>query len=190
MLPRWHRGFETTVRNPVARDAFRFGLNTGMLRAEVFGLEWVRVDMAVMVRQVDDTKNDEPVQFPVTRQLAAILEHRFAERKRIPEHTRGWVFPSDHPKAKSGHIEGMQHLNARIGEAGGGRFWFHALRNCLITVADRELMLPASLIKRNHVRPQDVTEGYAADWTMEQFRDATQRVANRIDEIVGASSSA
>ena len=51
---------------------------------------------------------------------------------------------------------------------------------------DRDLMLPASLTKRlvNHARPQDVTEGYAADWTMEQLRDAAQRIADRIDETV------
>ena len=82
----------------------------------------------------------------------------------------------------------MQHLNARIGEAGGARFWFHALRNCSITVADREPMLPNSLTKRrvNHARPQDVTESYAADWTMEQLRDAAQKIADRIDEMTEA----
>lgn len=26
VLPGWHQGFETAVRNPIARDAFRFGL--------------------------------------------------------------------------------------------------------------------------------------------------------------------
>ena len=89
----------------------------------------------------------------------------------------------------SGHFEGMQHLNSRIGEAGGARFWFHALRNCFISVADRDLMLlPASLTERlvNHARPQDVTEGYAADWTMEQLRDAAQRIADTIDEFIRA----
>ena len=64
----------------------------------------------------------------------------------------------------SGHLESIQHLNAPIGEAGGARFWFHALRNCSITVADRELKLPTSLNKRlvNHAPSQDITEGYAA----------------------------
>ena len=73
-------------------------------------------------------------------------------------------------------------------EAGGSKFWFHALRNCFISVADRDLMLPPSLTKRlvNHSRPQDVTEGYAADWTMEQLRDAAQRIADRIDELIRA----
>ena len=48
----------------------------------------------------------------------------------------------------------------------GPGFWFHALRNCFITVAERELMLPRSLTKRlvNHARSSDITEGYAAEW--------------------------
>ena len=39
-------------------------------------------------------------------------------------------------------------------EASGAKFWFHALRNCSITVADRELMLLTSLTKRlvNHAQ--------------------------------------
>ena len=55
-----------------------------------------------------------------------------------------------------------------------------------VTVADRDLMLSASLIKWliNHVRPQDVSEGYAADWTIQQLRDAVQKVADRIDTLV------
>ena len=184
VLPRWHRGFETAVRNPVARDAFRFGLYTGMRRAEACGLEWARVDMAAMTFRVDDTKSGTPLELPVTRQLAATLGRRLAERERFPATTRGWVFPSD-GRSGSGHVKGMQHLNARIGEAGGARFWFHAMRNCFITVADRDLMLPSSLVKRlvNHAPPQDVTEGYAADWTMERLRDAAQRIADRIDEL-------
>ena len=125
VLPGWHRGFETAVCNDVARDAFRFGLYTGMRRAEVFGLEWSRVDMERAVLRVEDTKSGEPLEFPVTRQLAAIVERRLAGRERFAAKTRGWVFPSE--TSGSGHLEGMQHLNARIGEAGGSKFWFHAL---------------------------------------------------------------
>ena len=68
----------------------------------------------------------------------------------------------------------------------------HALRNCFITVADRELMLPTSLTKRlvNHARPRDVTEGYAADWTMDQLRDAAQKVADRIDALIASGAPA
>ena len=73
-----------------------------------------------------------------------------------------------------------------ITEAGGTRFWFHGLRNAFITVAEREFMLPRSLTKRlvNHARPSDVTEGYAADWTIPQLREPAQRIADRIDELM------
>ena len=105
VLPSWHRGFDTAVRNPVARDAFRFGLYTGIRRAEVFGLEWARVDMGRAVLRVEYTKSGEPLAFPITRQLAAILERRLAERERFAEATRGWVFPSE--ISGSGDLEGM-----------------------------------------------------------------------------------
>ena len=64
------------------------------------------------------------------------------------------MFPS--PSSASGHVEDPHHLYGRITEAGGAKFWFHGLRNCFITVAERELMLPSALTKRlvNHARPQ------------------------------------
>ena len=146
--------------------------------------------MAAMTVRIDDTKRGEPLEFPVTRQLAAILERRLRRAGAVRRGGAGWVFPSE--TSASGHLESIQHLNARIGEAGGAKFWFHALRNCFITVADRELMLPTSLTKRlvNHAPPQDITEGYAADWTMEQLRNAAQRIADRIDELTFGTASA
>ncbi len=49
-------------------------------------------------------------------------------------------------------------------------------------------MLPRPLTKRlvNHARDDDITEGYAADWTVEQLREPAQRVADRIDVLLGA----
>ena len=76
-------------------------------------------------------------------------------------------------------------MKAGIGEAAGNCFCFYGPRNAFITVAERELMLPRSLTKRlvNHARPSDVTEGYAADWTVDQLREPAQRIADRIDEL-------
>ncbi len=75
--------------------------------------------------------------------------------------------------------------------AGGTKFRFHGLRNRIISVAERELFLPRSLTKRlvNHVRDGDVTEGYAADWTVEQLRKPAQLVADRIDALASAGLS-
>ena len=108
----------------------------------------------------------------------------------MPADLRDWVFPS--PSSASGHVEDLHAHYTRIGKAGGAKFWFHGLRNAFITVAERELMLPRSLTKRrqNHARPGDVTEGYAADWTVEQLREPAQKIADRIAVLMAGSTAA
>ena len=71
-------------------------------------------------------------------------------------------------------------------EGTGAKFWNHAQRNCFITMAERDLMLPRSLTKRlvNHARSNDITEGYAADWSLEQLREPAQKIADRIDTLM------
>jgi len=53
-------------------------------------------------------------------------------------------------------------------------------------------MLPRPLTKRlvNHARDDDITEGYAADWTVEQLREPAQRVADRNEALMNATSPA
>ena len=43
-----------------------------------------------------------PLETPVVRQVAAILERRMAERGNFPENGRPWVFPSE--TATSGYV--------------------------------------------------------------------------------------
>ena len=117
----------------------------------------------------------------VTEQLAAILERRRSENG---EASDGWVFPSR--ISRSGRVADLSHMYEAISRTGGEKFWFHGLRNCFITVAERDLLLPLSLTKRlvNHARPSDVTEGYAADWTIAQLREPAQRIADRIEALM------
>ena len=124
-----------------------------------------------------------------TRQLAAIFERRLADIEGSAAEPEGWVFPSS--KSGTGYVAGVGHFHNGISEAGGAKFWFHGLRNAFITVAERELMLPRSLTKRlvNHARPSDVTEGYAADWTVEQLREPAQRMADRIDVLMNSTKT-
>ena len=183
LLPRWRAGIEGEVIVPATRDIFWFGFYTGMRRGEIVALSWDRVDLELRILRVEETKTGEPLELPITRQLAALFERRRVEAGGPKWRPRGWVFPS--PTSASGHIEELQHLHGRIGRAAGTKFWFHGLRNAFITVAERELMLPRSLTKRlvNHARHRDVTESYAADWTVEQLREPAQRIADRIDEL-------
>ena len=184
VLPRWRAGIEAEATNPVMRDALWFGLYTGMRLREVLTLRWERVDMAALTFRVEETKTGVPLELPITRQLASILERRQAESQSLPACTQDWVFPS--PAGTSGHVEDPHYLYPRITKTGGAKFWFHALRNCFITVAERELMLPSTLTKRlvNHARPNDVTEGYAADWTVAQLRQPAQKIADRIETLM------
>ncbi len=184
VLPRWRAGIEAAVVNPVHRDLLMFGLYTGMRRGEIMPLVWDRVDLDAGLFRVEETKSGVPLELPVTRQLGEILARRRANSDAMPEAFRGWVFPS--PFSKSGHVVELHSHYAGITRVGGAKFWFHGLRNAFITVAERELMLPRSLTKRlvNHARPSDVTEGYAADWTVEQLLEPAQRVADRIDELM------
>ena len=51
-------------------------------------------------------------------------------------------------------------------------------------------MLPHALTKRlvNHAPPNDVTEGYASDWTIGQLREPAQRIADRIEDLMRAEA--
>ena len=185
VLPCWRMGIEVAVGNPTHRDVLLFGLYTGMRRGEIMPLRWEDVDLGAGLFRVEETKSGVPLELPATRQLGAILVRRRAEGDAVPAKLCGWVFPSR--SSVSGHVEELQAHYEAIGRTGGAKFWFHGLRNAFITVAERELMLPRSLTKRlvNHARPGDVTEGYAADWTVEQLREPAQRIADRIDELTG-----
>ena len=181
-LPRWWAGIEAEVTVAATRDIFWFGMYTGMRRGEIMGLRWDRVDRERRIFRVEETKTGEPLELPITRQLAALLERRRLDASASNGGVPQWVFPSS---GSSGHAVELQHLYRRISRAAGTKFWFHGLRNVFITVAERELMLPRSLTKRlvNHARGSDVTESYAADWSLEQLREPAQRIADRIDEL-------
>ena len=186
VLPRWRSGIEAVDMEPEVRDIFLIGIYTGMRRGEIVTLRREQMDTERRILRVEETKTGEPLELPITRQLAAILERRLADGAEPAARQDSWVFPSS--RSGAGHVADIARFYGEISEKGGVRFWFHGLRNAFITVAERELMLPRSLTKRlvNHARPGDVTEGYAADWSVGQLREPAQRIADRIDELMEA----
>lgn len=165
------------------RDIFTIGAYTGMRLGEVVSLRWERIDLNRRILRVEGIKTGEPLELPLTRQLVAVFEPRYQESGEAVD--EGWVFPSS-PSA-NGHLMGIGHHHAGNSKAAGTRSWFHGLRNAFIIVAERDLMLPRPLTKRlvNHARDDDITGGYAADWTVGQLREPAQRVADRIEALLG-----
>ena len=190
VLPRWRKGIEAEAIVPATRDIFWFGMYTGMRLGEIIALRWERVDLERRTLRVEETKTGEPLELPITGQLATILERLRAESGHPTQEPESWAFPS--ATSEPGHIVELSHLYPRISRTAGTKFWFHGLRNCFITVAERELMLPRSLTRRlvNHARPGDVTEGYAADWTVGQLREPARRITDRIDLLMNADAPA
>ena len=179
VLPRWRRGI-AAVPVAVVRDMVWFGLFTGLRRREVSELRWEHVQAEQGRFRIEETKSARALELPVTRQVAAILERRRDAVR--PEASGGWVFQGPAGRGPFSHVNGWyRHISKR----GGAKFWFHACRNCFITVAVRDLMLSDSLVKRlvNHAPSRDVTEGYAAEWTLEQLRRGSQRIADRIERL-------
>ncbi len=185
VLPLWCAGVKAVGLPPDHRDIFMIGVYTGMRLGEIVSLRWERIDLERRILRVEETKTGAPLELPITRQLAEVFEHRQARCGSRKDD--GWLFPS--PTSSKGHLGGIHHYHADISKAAGTRFWFHGLRNVFITIAERELMLSRSLTKRlvNHARPSDVTEGYAADWTVEQLRKPAQRITDCIDEILAVN---
>ena len=187
VLPCWRAGIEA-VPVAVVRDMVWFGLFTGLRRCEVSGLRWEQVHSARGHFRIERTKSGRELVLPITRQVAAILKRRRnAARPEAEAPESGpWVFPGPVGRGPFSHVNGWYDW---ISERGGAKFWFHACRNCFITVAVRDLALPNSLVKRlvNHAPSRDVTEGYAADWTLEQLRRGSQRVADRIERLAAGT---
>ena len=177
VLPRWRRGLGVDVP-AVMRDMVWMGLFTGLRLSEASGLKWEDIDASQRWLRVKETKSGRALDFPITRQVGRVLERR----REAPGAELGWVFPG--PAGRGPYVNAGQWYG-RISQSAGSKFWFHACRNCFITVAVRDLMLPESLVKRlvNHAPPDDVTEGYAAEWTREELREASQRIADRVEAL-------
>ena len=184
VLPAWVRGIEHAVHRASVRDCFWFGMYTGMRLSEILWLRWERVDADARRLWVDKTKSGVALELPLTAQLEQIFARR--REAATDEGDSAWVFSSPRDPARPLYTPAKHY--ATISHHGGRKFWFHALRNAFITVALQDLALPESLVKRlvNHAPAPDVTQDYATQWTLEQLRTPSQRIADRIDTLIAA----
>ena len=91
----------------------------------------------------------------------------------------------------AGYLKETKHLYRRIAEAGGAKFWFQEMRHCYLAVAIRDLLLPTSLTSRllNRSPIGGIATGCPEDWAVEQLREPTQRIMERFQYHLHASST-
>lgn len=68
---------------PLLRSIVRFAIQTGMRRGEIMGLSWADIDLPNRKAYLNQTKNGESRQVPLTRQAMAVLEALSRDEERV-----------------------------------------------------------------------------------------------------------
>lgn len=183
------RQHSTSIRDDFAVsvcDALDVALFTGLRRAEVFGLEWRRVNMSGRYFWIDETKNGDPLELPITDTLYAIFERRKAMRA----DNNPYVFPA----ALGGIITDPRRVIDQIsqettqnGAESPIAFTCHDARRTFGSVAELA-GVGSYILKRlmNHrtFRSADVTQGYL-HYSADELQEPARKVEHAILEHAG-----
>ena len=117
---------------------------------------WERVEVEALTfrgEETEEIKAGVPLELPITNQLAAILERRWAAAADLPRGVHERVSPP--PTSATGHVLDPHHLKARIGKDGGAKFRFHGLRDSFIIIAQHRepAQKIADRIRTNRAKP-------------------------------------
>jgi len=174
-LPAWFkavRGLSNSDKTDMAevvRDYLLFDLFTGLRRNEAAKLKWSNVNLQARKLTIDDTKNGNTHNLPLSDFLFKLLTHRKSKANSV------FVFPGDGP---DGYLkEPRRHIKAVTKES-GVKFMVHDLRRNFTTAAYQ--LVPYYSAKRlvNHTISQtDVSDGYNVI-TVEQLREPMQRITD------------
>lgn len=167
-------------------DALDVALFTGLRRAEVFGLEWGRVNISGRYFWIDKTKNGDPLELPITDTLLAI----FRRRKELRLDNNRYVFPAQ----KGGIVTDPRRVIDQISEAttqGGTEtaigFTCHDARRTFGSVAEL-VGVGSYILKRlmNHktMRSADVTQGYL-HFSADELQEPAKKIERAILEHAG-----
>ncbi|WP_234262558.1 integrase family protein [Klebsiella aerogenes] len=167
-------------------DAIDIALFTGLRRAEVFGLEWSRVNLEGRYFWIDETKNGDPLELPVTDTLYNIFKRRLSFRYKNSD----YVFPG----AKGGIITNVNRTLAMViyettcgGTLPAITFTCHDARRTFGSVAELA-GVGSYILKRlmNHrtFRSADVTQGYL-HFSADELMEPAQQVERSILEHAG-----
>lgn len=179
----------TSIRDDFAVsvcDALDVALFTGLRRAEVFGLEWDRVNMSGRYFWIDKTKNGDPLELPITDTLHDIFERR----KALRTDNNPYVFPA----AQGGIISDPRRVidqislaTAQNGAESPIAFTCHDARRTFGSVAEL-VGVGSYILKRlmNHktMRSADVTQGYL-HFSADELQEPAAKIERAILEHAG-----
>lgn len=167
-------------------DALDVALFTGLRRAEVFGLEWSRVNMLGRYFWIDETKNGDPLELPITDTLYAI----FDRRKEVRANDVAYVFPSTNGGIVTDPrrvIDQIIQATTQNGVEAKISFTCHDARRTFGSVAELA-GVGSYILKRlmNHrtFRSADVTQGYL-HFSADELMAPAQKVERAILEHAG-----
>lgn len=167
-------------------DAIQIALFTGLRRTEVFGLEWSKVNIDGRYFWIDETKNGDPLELPITDTLYEIFKRRMSSKR----DDSIYVFPG----AKGGIITNVNNTFAMVTEettCGGSLpaifFTCHDARRTFGSVAELA-GVGSYILKRlmNHrtFRSADVTQGYLC-FSADELMEPAKKVEHAILEHAG-----
>jgi integrase len=181
-LKPWYEAVKTLDTQTTCRDYLLLLLFTGLRKGEAESLSWLNVDLRGRTFTIQETKNHEPLQLPMSDYIFGLLLSRWQTRE-----SDEWVFPG---RGARGHITDTERAMDKVIERSGVQFDLHDLRRTFATIADG-LGIGSYTLKRllNHKSSADVTAGYFAA-EVERLREPMQEIADYILVEVGEKQPA
>ncbi|MGJ3445072.1 tyrosine-type recombinase/integrase [Enterobacter sp. PTB] len=173
-------------------DALDMALFTGLRRGEVFGLTWDRVNISGGYFWIDETKNGEKLELPLTETLLAILKRREEYRNKNDV----YVFPA----CKGGIITDPRRAIRKIVEKTSSginsgkdpiNFTCHDARRTFSTIAEHSgvgTYILKRLINHKSGNSSDVTQGYIS-LPVEELIEPAEKIERKILHEAGIKKS-
>jgi len=165
--------------NEITQDCYLFCLYHGLRNREAAGLRWEYVDLEEATLTLPDTKNNQPLKVPLSRQSLAILERR---KEQNPENNP-FVFPSLNANhaSKTGHIA----LKADLLQYKTGlRLTVHGLRRSFTTTGERLKLRRQDIDKLTNHSDGSVTGKHYDCTDVDDLRAPLQAIANEIERLM------
>lgn len=167
-------------------DAVEFALFTGLRKQEVLNIEWQRVNLKDNYFWIDETKNGDPLELPITDTLRKILIRCWSERDEVARYV--FVGKTDGQAIKEPKyvLEKICIATKQNNESELIAHW-HDLRRTYATLAE-SIGVGGYTLKRllNHriKRTNDVTAGYVV-LSADELQEPAKRVEQSILEHAG-----